>query len=91
LSFIDGDIDRPNVSQQLHSAQDLPPWSAGQDGAGNHPGVISGWHATSLDGSGYNQWLSDDAPGQLRTRLASSQAASQLNLGHLINHSPDSS
>jgi type VI secretion system secreted protein VgrG len=91
LSFIDGDIDRPIVSQQLHSAQDLPPWSAGQDGAGNHPGVISGWHATSLDGSGYNQWLSDDAPGQVRTRLASSQAASQLNLGHLINHAPDSS
>lgn len=91
LSFIDGDIDRPIVSQQLHSAQDLPPWSAGENGAGNHPGVISGWHATSLDGSGYNQWLSDDAPGQLRTRLASSQAASQLNLGHLINHEPDSS
>lgn len=91
LSFIDGDIDRPVVSHQLHSAQDLPPWSAGENASANHPGVIAGWHATSLDGSGFNQWLADDAPGQLRTRLASSQAASQLNLGHLIDHAPDSS
>lgn len=91
VSFIDGDIDRPLVSQQLHSAQDLPPWSAGVDAAANHPGVLEGWHATSVDGSGFNQWLADDAPAQVRTRLASSQAASQLNLGHLIDHAPDTS
>ncbi len=91
LSFIDGDIDRPVVSHQLHSAQDLPPWSAGEHAPANHPGVIAGWHASSLDGSGFNQWLTDDAPGQLRTRLASSQAASQLNLGHLIEQAPTSS
>ncbi|MDQ7758986.1 type VI secretion system Vgr family protein [Xanthomonas sontii] len=91
LSFIDGDIDRPVVSHQLHSAQDLPPWSAGENAPANHPGVIAGWHASSLDGSGFNQWLTDDAPGQLRTRLASSQAASQLNLGHLIEQAPTSS
>lgn len=91
LSFIDGDIDRPIVSQQLHCAQGLPPWSAGVDGAGNHPASISGWHSTSLDGSGHNQWLADDAPAQVRSRVASSQASSQLNLGHLIDHAPDSS
>jgi len=88
LSFMAGDIDRPVVSQQLHSARDLPPWSTG---AANHPGVLSGWHATSLDGSGFTQWLADDAPGQGRARIASSQAASQINLGYLIEQPPDAS
>ena len=40
--------------------------------------------------SGYNQWLADDAQGQVRTRLASSEATSQLGLGHLIHQAPDS-
>nr|WP_233102022.1 type VI secretion system Vgr family protein [Variovorax sp. IB41] len=91
VSFIEGDIDRPVVSQQLYNGQDLPPWSAGADSSANHAGVLSGWHSRALDGSGYNQWIADDAPGQVRTRLASSHAASQLNLGHLNAQSPDES
>jgi type VI secretion system secreted protein VgrG len=91
VSFIEGDIDRPVVSQQLYNGQDLPPWSAGTDSSANHAGVLSGWHSRALDGSGYNQWIADDAPGQVRTRLASSHAASQLNLGHLNAQSPDES
>lgn len=90
IAFIDGDIDRPVVAQQLFNAQDLPPWSAGTDSQANHPGVLSGWHSRGLDGAGYNQWMTDDAAGQVRTRLASSQAASQLNLGHLNEQLPDS-
>ncbi|PKO30592.1 MAG: type VI secretion system tip protein VgrG, partial [Betaproteobacteria bacterium HGW-Betaproteobacteria-7] len=31
-----------------------------------------------------------DAPGQLRTRLSTSENASQLSLGHLIHHAPES-
>ncbi|WPG36664.1 type VI secretion system Vgr family protein [Variovorax sp. EBFNA2] len=91
VSFIEGDIDRPVVAQQLYNGQDLPPWSAGTDSSANHAGVLSGWHTRALDGSGYNQWIADDAPGQVRTRLASSHAASQLNLGHLNAQSPDES
>ena len=91
VSFIEGDIDRPVVSQQLYNGQDLPPWSAGTDSSANHAGVLSGWHSRALDGSGYNQWIADDAPGQVRTRLASSHAASQLNLGHLNAQAPDES
>jgi len=91
VSFIEGDIDRPVVAQQLYNGQDLPPWSAGTDSSANHAGVLSGWHSRALDGSGYNQWIADDAPGQVRTRLASSHAASQLNLGHLNAQSPDES
>lgn len=90
LVFIDGDIDRPVVSHQLYNQQDLPPWSAGVDSGANHPGVLSGWHSKSLDGGGFNQWMTDDAPAQVRTRLASSNAASQLNLGHLNAQPPES-
>jgi type VI secretion system secreted protein VgrG len=89
VSFVDGDIDRPIVSRQLYNAQDLPPWSAGSDSAANHPGVLSGWHSKALDGGGFNQWIADDAPSQVRTRLASSHAASQLNLGHLNAQAPE--
>ncbi len=90
VSFIDGDIDRPVVSHQLYNQQDLPPWSAGTDSGANHPGTLSGWHSKSLDGNGFNQWLTDDATGQVRTRLASSQSTSQLNLGYLNNQRPTS-
>jgi len=92
VEFIDGDIDRPLVVSQLHNGEDLPPFSAGVDAAANHPGVMSGWmsHNHGRDDTGFNQWLTDDAPGQLRTRLATSYAESQLSLGHLIQHAPQS-
>jgi len=46
--------------------------------------VLSGIHSRNFDGDGFNQWQVDDTPGQLRTRLASSSAGSELNLGYLI-------
>ena len=52
MSFIEGDIDRPVVSQQLYNGQDLPPWSAGTDSSADHAGVLSGWHSRALDDSG---------------------------------------
>ncbi|MFN3887069.1 MAG: type VI secretion system Vgr family protein [Aquabacterium sp.] len=63
---------------------------AGVDAGTNHPGTISGWHSPHLDGGGANQWLIDDATGQLRMRLASHSGAtgwSELSLGHLIQQS----
>ncbi|MCQ6963984.1 type VI secretion system tip protein VgrG [Aromatoleum toluolicum] len=92
IDFIDGDIDRPLVVGQLYGGTDLPPFSAGEASSANHPGVISGWNSDthSSDGQGFNQWLADDTPGQLRTRLASSHAASQLSLGHLVEQAPRS-
>lgn len=93
VDFIDGDIDRPLVVGQLYGGIDLPPFSAGDGSDANHPGVISGWNSEthSGDGQGFNQWLTDDTPGQLRTRLTSSHSASQLSLGHLVEQSPQSS
>ncbi len=87
VDFIDGDIDRPLVIGQLHNgAHDLP-WPAGVDAGANHPGTVSGWHSPNLDNGGANQWLIDDATGQLRMRLASHGWAtghSELTLGHII-------
>lgn len=90
VDFVDGDIDRPLVIGQLHNGQHDLPWPAGVDAGTNHPGTISGWHSPHLDGGGANQWLLDDATGQLRMRLASHSGAtgwSELSLGHLIQQS----
>jgi type VI secretion system secreted protein VgrG len=48
-------------------------------------GVLSGIHSHTF---GYNQWQLDDTPGQLRTRLATSSGATQLNLGYLVEQAP---
>jgi type VI secretion system secreted protein VgrG len=96
VDFIDGDIDRPLIVGQLHNGPHALPWPAGVDSGANHPGTISGWHHPHLQapgrqaGPGANQWLIDDATGQLRMRLASHSSAtghSELTLGHLIQQS----
>lgn len=89
VDFLDGDIDRPIVVGQSYNGTDLPPFPAGHQSGANHPGVLSGWMSHNHE-AGFNQWLIDDAPGQLRTRLATSENAGQLSLGHLIHQSPES-
>ena len=90
VDFIDGDIDRPIVVGQLHNGQHDLPWPAGVNAGTNHPGTVSGWHHQHLDQQGANQWLVDDATGQLRMRLASHGANtgwSELTLGHIVQQS----
>ncbi|WP_295003836.1 type VI secretion system Vgr family protein [uncultured Dechloromonas sp.] len=89
VDFLDGDIDRPIVVGQNYNGADLPPFSAGHEAGANHPGVLSGWMSHNHE-AGFNQWVTDDAPGQLRTRLATSENATQLSLGHLIHQAPES-
>jgi type VI secretion system secreted protein VgrG len=90
VDFIENDIDRPLVVAQLYNGADTPPFAAGVDSGVNHAGTISGIHTRTFDGGGYNQWQLDDTQGQLRMRLATSTAASQLNLGYLIQQAPGS-
>ncbi|AXV83800.1 type VI secretion system Vgr family protein [Ralstonia solanacearum] len=45
----------------------------------------SGFKSAEHGGRGSNQLVFDDSDGQLRTQLATTQAASQLNLGHIIH------
>jgi type VI secretion system secreted protein VgrG len=48
---------------------------------------LSGYKSAEFDneGQGYNQLVFDDSNQQLRTQLATTQHATQLNLGHLIH------
>ncbi|MES2756706.1 MAG: type VI secretion system Vgr family protein [Pseudomonadota bacterium] len=84
VDFAEGDVDRPVIVSQLYTGSDEPPYSAGVDSGVNHAGVLSGIHSNNFDGGGYNQWQIDDTQSQLRTRLATSTSATQLNLGYLI-------
>ena len=84
VDFMEGDLDCPVIVGSLYNGADAPPFSAGVGSGANHPGVLSGWHQPTLSGDGYNQWLLDDATGQLRTRLLSSAGQSSLTLGYLI-------
>ncbi|GHA82291.1 type VI secretion system Vgr family protein [Cognatilysobacter bugurensis] len=84
VEFLHGDIDQPVVTGQLYNGEVAPPFALTD--ASNHPGTLSGLHTQSLDGSGTQQWVIDDAPGQLRQRLHTSIADSRLELGYLIEH-----
>jgi type VI secretion system secreted protein VgrG len=90
VDFIEGDVDRPVIVAQLYTGSDLPPFAAGVDADVGHPGVLSGIHSQNFDGSGFNQWQLDDTRGQLRMRLATSTASTQLNLGYLVEQQPGS-
>lgn len=90
IGFVEGDIDRPLITGQLYNGVDTPPFSAGIDSGVNHPGVISGVHTQRLDQGGYNQWILDDASGQLRMRLLADYSVAELGLGYLIQQSGSS-
>jgi type VI secretion system secreted protein VgrG len=91
VAFMEGDMDRPVIVGQLHNGVAAPPFPAGVDAAANHAGVLSGIHTANFDGGGFNQWQLDDTQDQTRMRLASSSAAAELRLGHLVEQSFGSS
>ena len=86
VEFLHGDIDQPRITGQLYNGNVAPPFGGGIDDNAKHPGVLSGLHTQAHDGSGSQQWVIDDTPGQLRTRLHSSLADTRLELGYLIQH-----
>jgi uncharacterized protein involved in type VI secretion and phage assembly len=58
--------------------------SSGHNGQAN-AAAFSGFKSKEFGGSGYNQLVFDDTPSQLRVQLATTQHATQLNLGHLVH------
>ena len=64
-----------------------PPWhGASADEAGQrNAAALSGWKTQEFNGSGFNQLVFDDSNQQLRVQLATTQFATQLNLGHLVH------
>jgi type VI secretion system secreted protein VgrG len=67
-----------------------PAWHGGSpapvdQGGHNNAAALSGIKTKEFGGDGFNQLVFDDSPAQLRVQLASTQHATQLNLGHLIH------
>lgn len=57
------------------------PGAAGQSNAA----ALSGFKSKEFGGSGHNQLVWDDTPGQLRTQLHTTQAQTWLQMGHLLH------
>ena len=82
--------DHSPSAQGNTSGGHAPPWhgaSPAEHSAGGqrNAAALSGWKTREFSGEGHNQLVFDDSDQQLRVQLASTQHASQLNLGHLIH------
>lgn len=64
-----------------------PAWHGMSGDADGHrnPAAMSGFKSKEFGGSGHNRLVFDDSDGQLRLQLATTHAASELTLGHLIH------
>jgi len=84
IAFLDNDIDRPICIASIHNGTHMPPTFSN---AGNLPAnkTLSGTKTKEHKGSGYNQLLFDNSTGQLRVKLSTEHASTQLNMGYLIH------
>jgi type VI secretion system secreted protein VgrG len=86
---------RPDAQGNLvgsGSGGNAPAWHGGAPGearpgepAQNNAAALSGTKSKEFGGTGFNQLVFDDTPNALRVQLASTQHATQLNLGHLVH------
>ena len=51
----------------------------------NNASALSGVKSKEFGGSGYNQLVVDDTPGQLRTQFQTTQSQTWLQMGHLLH------
>jgi type VI secretion system secreted protein VgrG len=84
VDFIEGDIDRPIVTGVVYNGSHPTPTFSG---AGALPAnkTLSGIKSKEYKGGQYGELLFDDSTGQVRTKLSSEFAKTQLNLGYLIH------
>lgn len=76
IDWVGGDCDRPIATGRVYNGATQPRWHTN--------GILSGYRSKEYGGQGYNQLVMDDATGQNRLQLFSSQASSMLHLGYLI-------
>ena len=79
--------DRAPSAQANLAGGHAPPWhgmGAG-DQAHRNAGALWGIKSKEWGGEGNSRLVFDDSDGQLRLQLATTQAASELNLGHLVH------
>ncbi|SOZ33789.1 conserved hypothetical protein [Cupriavidus taiwanensis] len=69
------------------AAGNSPPWHGMSPDAQGHrnAAALTGFKSQEHGGTGHNQLVLDDSDDQLRAQLATTQAATQLNLGHLVH------
>lgn len=84
IGFIEGDIDRPMVIGSVHNGAHQPPRFS-HVGALPENRALSGYKSSELGGGRYNQWLTDDSPGEISFKLQSEHAYSEVNLGYLTS------
>ncbi|CAL93924.1 type VI secretion system Vgr family protein [Azoarcus olearius] len=84
VDFLDGDIDRPVVTGVLGNGCHPPVRFSGV-GALPANKALSGIKSREHGGAGFNELVFDDTAGQLRARLSTEHAATQLNLGCLVH------
>jgi type VI secretion system secreted protein VgrG len=84
IGFIENDIDRPICTGVLHNGTHVTPAFSG---AGALPAnkTLSGTKTKEHQGNGYNELLLDDTQNELRVKLSSEHAKTQLNQGYLIH------
>src|SRR5690606_16048999 len=77
---------RPSA-QSNRAGGSAPAWHgmSGDDAGHRNPAALSGFKSKEFGGAGHNRLVFDDSDGQLRLQLATTHAATQLNLGHLIH------
>jgi len=65
-----------------------PVWHGAGGGSGAHRNASAMWGVRSKEfgGSGYNQLMFDDTDNHGRVQLRTTQAATELNLGHLVHN-----
>ncbi|WP_321807796.1 type VI secretion system tip protein VgrG [Burkholderia sp. BCC1993] len=76
IDWVGGDCDRPIATGRVYNGATQPRWHTN--------GILSGFSSKEYGGVGYNQLVMDDATGQNRLQLFSSQSSSMLHLGYLI-------
>jgi uncharacterized protein involved in type VI secretion and phage assembly len=84
VGFIEVDIDRPIVTGVVYNGSHPKPTFSGA-GALLANKTLSGIKSKEYKGGQYGELLFDDSTGQVRTKLSSEHAKTQLNLGYLIH------
>jgi type VI secretion system secreted protein VgrG len=87
LSVFEAATDHAISAQGNLANGNSPVWhgASGNSGGHNNAAAISGIRSKEFGGAGYNQLAFDDTDRQGRIQLSTTQAATALNLGHLIH------
>ncbi|TCV81097.1 type VI secretion system Vgr family protein [Sulfurirhabdus autotrophica] len=87
LTVFDPAHDHSASAQGNLAGGNSPVWHGASSDSAGHRNAAAQWGIRSKEygGTGYNQLVFDDTDNQGRIQLKTTQAASELNLGHLIH------